>query len=55
MFTIELLKTQQATLVERERANMDLVESVEALSVEKRQADDNLASLHTELDHESTT
>ena len=48
VFVIELLKTQQATLEERERASAELLERVEALSAERRQADDKLASLHAE-------
>ena len=53
VFAVELQKTQRATLAERERVNAELLERVEALSAERRQADDKLASLQAELDRES--
>ena len=43
----------QATLAERERVNVELLEKVDTLSTKRRQADDKLASLWAELDLES--
>ena len=54
MFVVELLKMQHASLVEREKANVEL-ERFEALSAKKRQANDKLASPQAELDCELAT
>ena len=52
IFTVELLGSQQVVLKEKERANAGLLRKVNALSVEKREADEKLAKLHVDLDHE---
>ena len=43
VFTVELLGSQQIALKENERANVDLLRKVSALSNEKREADKNPA------------
>ena len=52
IFTIELLDSQQVVLKEKERANTDLLRKVDALSAEKREADERLVKLHADLDCE---
>ena len=52
IFTIELLGSQQIALKEKERANADLQKRVEALSAEKREADEKLVMLQADLDRE---
>ena len=53
VFVVELMKAQQATVAERERANAELLERITALSSKKKQADDKIASFWVELDCES--
>jgi len=52
VFTVELLGSQQIALKENERANVDLLRKVSALSNEKREADKKPARLQADLDRE---
>ena len=53
VFTVEIMKAQQAILAERERANTGLLERVVALSSKKKQADDKITSFWVEMNHKS--
>ena len=52
MFTVKLLGSQQIALMVKEMANADLLRRIDALSIEKREADEKLVKLQADLDHE---
>ena len=53
VFIVELLGSQQVAL--KERANIDLLKRVDALSAEKKKADERLVKLRADLDRELVT
>ena len=50
IFTVKLLGSQQVNLKEKERADADLLRRLNALSPEKREADERLVKLQADLD-----
>ena len=54
MFALQLLKAYQVTLAEWEKAIAELLQKVDSLSSERKQADDTLATFRIEPDREST-